>query len=334
MTSRTSIDLGEVRENETHILVRTTKIESWSDYAKSQLINLNIANAGFLITMIILSASVQSTLKQQQEYNIESQNLLSQVTTSNNNLLLSISQINNDLQTLNDTSIYLKSLYESIISTGSLYNLILMNQTNHLFNAQQNSFDESFNKLNGGFNNLITINTTLNDNVQNLIAINQSISGLVFKTYTMNELTSGNLKIYESTLKTCYMSPTPYSTNNLVINTCISDPHLSIINPSTGPVSMINWFNGVGLKCVTDLCVVSGSVQVQPDSCVSATSQIFVGFNGTGIANVLLPVSLTTDYLAPFTININKYDIAQFFMNFGGLCSLEFIFNYNVLSFG
>jgi hypothetical protein len=155
------IELTENKQSKiTELLVRETKIETLYEWFLYQCKSVSIANAGFLITMIILSTNIQSTLDQQQQSNLQAQTLISQTNSLNIALQMSLSSAQQQINTLNVQYSLINVLYNNVIKTGSLNNLIQMGAVQDMFNSLKQNISYANDQLVIIQHNLTTLETS------------------------------------------------------------------------------------------------------------------------------------------------------------------------------
>jgi hypothetical protein len=219
------------------LLIRDIKIETWKEYIKYQILHVSLANAGFLIAMIIISSTVQSTLDQQQQQNVQAQILINQVviaTNQANEALLQSkvlsSNLTNEYQNYQD-KLYLSytsglNLYNSINYLGSLSNLILMNDSQNQINESISVFNQNITTLS---NQISSINIQIKNQILSLTnSLNQNITTINNQINLANTLLTNNISSVNTQLSFQYES-----LNNQMIT----------IYP--GINNLLNEFNGI-----------------------------------------------------------------------------------------
>lgn len=217
---------------ETEILIRKERIEGPWSYIWNQIKTVNLANAGFLITMIILSANVQSSLNRQEQSNSEARLLIVQSNTQNSILQNSLQSAATQIVSLNSVAQSILVLYSNVIQTGSLYNLNIMGEI-------QNKFSNMTNVINNLSSDVTVLNTLSN---QNLIGT--------------GHLNIGRLKIFSGTRVSRNTGTYSYGTIFTITNlNMLSDPYLFIENQGSSNLPEGSWSSAYGISCaVGSIC--------------------------------------------------------------------------------
>ena len=111
------------RGGEGMVIVRSDRIDSISSWAKSQIAGFNLANVALLIAVIVVSASISSTLNTQREQNAIAQNLLQQMVQERQAAQIAVTAMTSQLRSSDQLAGVLNTSIAEYSSQLMKYNL-------------------------------------------------------------------------------------------------------------------------------------------------------------------------------------------------------------------